>query len=163
MLFSKINKWIRIKIAKRCEYHLWPVWQNWTILESSWQQILLQKKPKYLETFWTILKTSTFKCKLLWQFFVTLRKNWFGQLYLPTSGHTVTVTFHMAIIRPIFFLHLPHTLTPSAVNVVNQCFDVTTKKAVIYGFTVTCHPQATDKKVSWVSLTKRFFSFGNGS
>ena len=69
MLFSKINKWIRIKITKRCEYHLWPVWQNWTILESSWQQILLQKKPKYLETFWTILKTSTFKCKLLWQFF----------------------------------------------------------------------------------------------
>ena len=36
-----------------------PVWPDWAIFESSWQQNLLQKKPKWLATFWAILKNLT--------------------------------------------------------------------------------------------------------
>ena len=49
--------------------YLEPVRPDWANFEISRWQILIQKYPTYLETFWAILKRVTFYVKLLWLLF----------------------------------------------------------------------------------------------
>ena len=64
----------------------WAVWPDWTIFESSRQQICLQKKPKKIVDFWAILNISInvkTAAKILRQVVET-----FGQLfYLNVWSH----------------------------------------------------------------------------
>ena len=61
---------------------------DWATFETFWQQILLQKSPKFLATIWANLKNCTFFVKTaVATFRQLLEKN--GQNFIATSGHTV--------------------------------------------------------------------------
>ena len=53
-----------------------PVWPDWVIFEFSWQQILLQKQPKYLVTFWQSWKPLILSQTGVATFWATFGKTW---------------------------------------------------------------------------------------
>ena len=60
---------------------------DWANFESSWRQLFSEKKPKYVMPFWALLKNIIFLEKnyygYIWQIL-----EYFGLLFIPTSGHT---------------------------------------------------------------------------
>ena len=55
----------------------WCLRPDWTIFESSWQQMLLQKQPKYLEKCLGFSKSITFKIKtVVSTFLATFKEIW---------------------------------------------------------------------------------------
>ena len=67
--------------------HIHSVWTDWTIYVTSCWQIILQKYPEYLVTFWSNFESIPFKVKTaVSTYWETSAK--FGQLFNPSSGHT---------------------------------------------------------------------------
>ena len=65
----------------------WPEWPDLLFLKGLGDKIFMQKEPKYLVTFWAILKSIPVSVEtLVASFLASLEKN--GQLFIPPSGHT---------------------------------------------------------------------------
>ena len=64
-----------------------PVWPDWAICESSWEQICLQSSPKTLVTFRAILKSITL-CQNCCGIYLGNFWKHLGNIFTPLSGHT---------------------------------------------------------------------------